>query len=234
MNSNELAIRVEEMMREGGIDEFAIVPVDRLSGAEPGFRPQDLMPSARSVIIYAIRLFEFPRLEILNPEGKPMGMTEYTANFFIAANLLDQLAYRTAKVIADAGFSTFPIQAGPPYDGRKLRGLISHKYVAEVAGLTQRGHSQVTISERFGPRIRLGSIITGAPLAAKMRTAPDVCHPDQCGFACAKACPAGALSEGPQPLDLNACDRFNEILISTGPLKIRCGRCLQACPVGKG
>ncbi len=231
MSEDQLTFSVAEFMKAGGVDLFAVVPVELVAGAEPGYRPQDLMPEVRAVITYAVRMFRFPRIEALDSEGKPRGMTEYTANFFIAANLLDQLAYRTACLINEAGYHAFPISSGPPYDGRKLRGLISHKYMMEAAGLTQRGLNQLTLSERFGPRIRLGSILTSAPLSQRIFDPPKLCIPQHCDHACVQACPVKALSRE-NKIDLQACDRFNEIVITTGPLKTRCGRCIQACPVG--
>lgn len=232
MGDDGLTLRVAKLMKSGSVDLFAVVPVDSLAGAEQGYRPQDLMPGAQCVIVYAVRMFKFPRIRDLDSEEKPVGLSEYTANFFIAANLLDQLAYRTSCLINDSGYDAFPIQSGPPYDGRKLRGLISHKYMMEMAGLTQRGLNHLTLSERFGPRIRLGSIITSAPLCAQTFSPPKLCIPELCDYACIKACPVKALSKE-NKIDLPACDRFNEIMITTGPLKTRCGRCVQVCPVGR-
>ena len=228
--SKELRQRVVEFMKAGGIDDIGILPVERAQNAEPGYMPQDLMPDVKSIIIYYIRQFKFPRLETMQQNNTPLGMIEYTANFFIGANLIDQLAYRTCCLINDEGYDAFPISSGPPYNGVKLRGLLSHKYMSELAGLTQRAMSGVTVSERFGPRIRLGAILTNAELSELTRAKPQLCEPDKCGEACAKACPTGAISR--EKLDLNACDRYNEIVVAFGPSKIRCGRCLDACPLG--
>ncbi len=227
----KLSVQVEKLMKDGGADLFAILPIADTVTAESGYQPSDVLPGAKFVIVYGVRQFEFPRLGIVEDGGLHQGMVEYTANFFIVANLLDHLAYRTACLINDHGYQALPINSGPPYDGRKLRGLVSHKYMAELAGLTERGISGVTISERFGPRIRIGCIITNAALTPLTHDKPHLCDPDKCDDACIKACPVNAISR--TKLDLNACDRFNEIIITSGPLKTRCGRCLYSCPVGK-
>lgn len=229
--SEQLTSLVEERLKGGGVDLFAVLPIEFTMSAEPGYRPIDIMPEAKSVIVYAIRMFNFPRQEKMTDNGMPLGRIEYTSNFFIAANLLDQLGYRVACMLDDLGFETIPISAGPPYDGRILHGLISHKYMAELAGLTQRAIADFTVSPQFGPRIRLMSLITTAPLTTKVYDKPILCDKEKCNFACAQACPAGALNDG--KLDKNACDRYNEIIIASGPSKIRCGRCIQACPVGR-
>ena len=102
MKNKELSLPVKDFMRAGGIDLLGVLPIEEVAEAEPGYGPQDLMPKANSVSVFAIRLFEFPRLEKLDEEGKPIGMTKYTANFFIAADILDHLAYRTSRLMHEA------------------------------------------------------------------------------------------------------------------------------------
>ena len=73
---------------------------------------QDILPTARSVLVYGIRLFKYPRIEKLSHDGIPEGITEYTANFFIAAAMLDHLSYRLAMFFQDHGYPSLPVHAG--------------------------------------------------------------------------------------------------------------------------
>jgi len=221
-------------LEQGGVDLFGVAGFESFAEAEPGHRPQDILPAAKSVLVYAVRLFDFPRLAQLNSENIPLGIHEYTANFFIAANLLDQLSYRLARSLHDQGHASIPIPAGPPYDGVRLRGFISHKYAAEMAGIGQRGLCDLLLTKRFGPRVRLASLITEAELTASQPLSGSLCKDfrNKCQLACVKACPVGAISLE-NGLDKWRCDRYNEIILSKGPIKIRCGRCVAACPIGR-
>ena len=143
------------------------------------------------------------------------------------------LSYRLAKFLQDQGFQSLPIPAGPPYDGVGLRGIISHKYAAEKAGIGHRGLCDLVLTKKHGPRIRLASIITEASLPMSQVKPDNLCaaYQGQCNYACVRACPARAISQT-DGIDKWRCDRYNEIVLSRGASKVRCGRCVQACPVG--
>ena len=224
---------VDRFLKQGGVDIFGVADISSFEEAEPGYRPQDILPTARSVLAYGIRMFRFPRMEKLSSENIPEGITEYTANFFIAAGMMDHLSYRLAMFMQDQGFQSLSIPAGPPYDGVGLRGIVSHKYAAELAGIGHRGLCDLLLTEKYGPRIRLTTVITEASLPARRSETGNLCeeHQNRCNFACVTACPVQAISQT-DGIDKSRCDRYNEIVLSKGPIKIRCGRCVWACPVG--
>jgi len=71
----------------------------------------------------------------------------------------------------------------------------SHRHAAVAAGLGEFGFSGLLLTPGFGPRQRLVSVITDAPLkASPMYNGPKLCRPDACGYACIKACPTTAMS----------------------------------------
>ena len=232
MNMN-LYEDISQLLRQGGVDIYGVAGIKSFEKAEPGYRPQDILPTVQSVLVYGIRMFRFPRLANVDRNKIPEGVTEYTANFFIAANILDQLNYRLAVFLQDRGFKSLPIPAGPPYDGVGLHGVISHKYAAEMAGIGQRALCDLLLTKQYGPRIRLTSLLTEAALPMGQPMTGDLCkdHQGQCELACVKACPIEAISPS-NGVDKWQCDRYNEIHLSRAGIKIRCGRCVWACPVG--
>jgi len=159
-----------------------------------------------------------------------------TANF-----LLDCIAIRIVNYCQDKGYRALPVPATQVLDEEKLLGAISHKAIAILAGLGWQGKSLLVINERFGPRIRLVSVLTTLPLAA------DKPLESRCGdcTACVEACPVGAIkgisfverapSRG-EAVNVQAC---NEHMLSIArsswwpPYRI-CGMCIKACPWGRG
>ena len=130
--------------------------------------------------------------------------------------------------------------------------LREHGYQAEVlvddnrlvdraaavrAGIGWWGKNTMVLTNRFGPWILLGSVVTSAPLEV---TAPDDRSCGTCS-ACLPACPTGALV-APGVLDARRC--IAALLQQRGslPLEFReaigdriygCDDCLDACPPGR-
>ena len=75
----------------------------------------------------------------------------------------------------------------------KLTVMFSHRHAAVAAGLGEMGLNSLFLDPKLGPRIRLASIITEAPMEANPLIEKRVCQPEHCGEACVKACPPQAL-----------------------------------------
>jgi ferredoxin len=71
----------------------------------------------------------------------------------------------------------------------------SHRHAAVAAGLGEFGWSGLTLTPKYGARIRFNSIITNAPLVpSQMYQGPALCRPKRCKHLCIKICPAKAFS----------------------------------------
>jgi len=77
---------------------------------------------------------------------------------------LNQLASRLASFLQREGYRAFPIAAAERADGETMRGLISHKLTAHLAGLGWIGKSCLLVTPEAGPRVRLDTVLTDAPL----------------------------------------------------------------------
>jgi epoxyqueuosine reductase QueG len=102
--------------------------------------------------------------------------------------------------------------------------VISHRVVAESAGIGWRGKNQLVIHERFSCAIRFSSIIVSLPLlqGKKMES--------QCGDckACEDAC--GYIRHREKLPDYREnCRRYILFLKSKGIEKDICGKCIKAC-----
>jgi epoxyqueuosine reductase QueG len=147
--------------------------------------------------------------------------------------------YRTAEDrIASWGYRCRKITSHLPAEAMPdLREELPQKTLATLAGLGWIGKSTLLVSPEYGPRIRLGTLLTDMPLATDAPMTQSRCG--RCD-ACVKACPVGAItgaawSQGMRRsefLDVVACHDYRaRSRTSSGRLQT-CGLCLKVCPVG--
>lgn len=144
---------------------------------------------------------------------------------------------RLSFVLERAGYRTVPVPASQILDDEKLIGLVSHKLVGHQAGLGWIGKNALLITPQVGPRLRLGTVLTDAPLI------PGTPMDDQCGDcrACVDACPPKALlgrnfhaeDERAARVKVDMCEAYRHHLKKNVTGVQACGMCLYACPVGR-
>ncbi len=83
-------------------------------------------------------------------------------------------------------------------------GAVDWKQAAVESGLGSWGESGLVITPRFGPRIRLGGVVTTADLPSDERLTWNPCR--DCGV-CIRVCPSGALS-GQGRIDKKRCGDY--------------------------
>jgi epoxyqueuosine reductase QueG len=154
--------------------------------------------------------------------------------------VLDQAALKIALLLQEQGAKALPIPASQTLDRERWRSYLSHKAVAVAAGVGWQGKSLLTIHPKFGPRIRLVTVLTNAPLT------PDPPLKNRCGScdACSKACPAQAIknnktqSHFPSREDALHFERCVEHLTNNCAKlphigSMICGVCIKVCPWGR-
>ncbi|MCX6006440.1 MAG: 4Fe-4S dicluster domain-containing protein [Chloroflexi bacterium] len=132
------------------------------------------------------------------------------------------------------------LDRSPDYS-RTLRHRFSHKMVGTRAGLGWIGKTDLFISRKFGPRLRLASILVDyhlRPLASPLEKS--LCG--KCNI-CVDACPAGAASgklwntriDRDEFYDAFKCQQKAKELSSEWRKQDDeiCGICIAVCPVGK-
>jgi epoxyqueuosine reductase QueG len=137
-------------------------------------------------------------------------------------------------------FSSLDLDRSPDYS-RTMRHRFSHKMVGTRAGLGWIGKTDLFVSRKFGPRLRLASLLVDYPL--KPLASPIV--KSRCGKCniCVEACPAGAASgmlwntkvDRDEYYDAFKCSKKARELSRSfaDPNHEICGICVSVCPVGK-
>jgi len=179
-----------------GVDLFGVAPIHRFSGAPEGRRPTDYLPNAKSVVVCAAKIPD-AAIDVAgryDEPGKTLG--PYMWSGYVVPNWdLSSAANRLARFLEVKGFKALPFPpTGLLYKYGNV-GDFSHRHAAVAAGLGEFGFSGLVLTPEFGPRQRLVSIITDAPLkASPMYKGPELCRPSACDYACIRACPTRAMT----------------------------------------
>ncbi|MFZ5585150.1 MAG: hypothetical protein ACOZHQ_04395 [Thermodesulfobacteriota bacterium] len=157
-----------------------------------------LLPGAVSVVVLATRH---------NPAA--LGSANLQAMQLETAYTYQQVslaAKRVERFLDDRGHHSLAVPAFLPVDMAApkygLKGEICWRRAAVRAGLGGYGQNGLLVTREFGAAVRLGGLLTRAPLEPDAPLAEGVC--DQCG-ACLAACPAQAFAAGPGKVDKRLC-----------------------------
>lgn len=192
--------RLKQFALTTGLDLLGVANIERFEGAPERMHPAEIFPECRSVIVTARRI----------PRGTYRGIEEGTlwSNYtFYAYNRLNSWfrpkgTYETACFIEDHGFEAVPCYPGVP-EGQPPRPPLRPGAVAPdvqmairiagcAAGLGEMGWSKVFLTRRFGPRQRLGMILTDAELEPDPLIAENERVCDRC-MACVADCPGHCI-----------------------------------------
>jgi epoxyqueuosine reductase QueG len=139
---------------------------------------------------------------------------------------LDDVAFVIAEMLLDDGHRSMAIGASQIVNSSPPQGHVSHRHLAQAAGIGWIGRSGLLVTPEYGARVRLVTVLTDAPLAAGSPL------PFSCGLcaACAAACPANAIKARPEQHDLDACyAKLTEFTRIPYVGQHICGVCVKAC-----
>jgi len=189
-------ITLTESLRAAALDEGAsllgFAPVERYETLprQCGPRPTDVFPGAKSVIALAVQMpdacMERACFHDYNdPEGGHVNV--------IASLRINLVAARLTRMLQAQGATAFPVSATIVWRYRPYKqyptpfiGDISHRHMAAGAGLGEFGWNGLLMTKEYGPRVRLGTVITDAELSpTPLYDGPPLC--DRC-MRCVREC----------------------------------------------
>ncbi len=151
---------------------------------------------------------------------------------------VDHIALRLAREMETKGSKALPIPTSQYRKPGERIALFSHKLAGYLAGLGWIGKNCLLITSKFGPRVRLASILTDCELESGTPLQGEC---GNCGE-CIEACPVGALkgvefceSEGVEKrINVNACGTYRDGKDAGARRGAHvCALCLARCPKGK-
>jgi len=178
-----------------GADVAGVASARKLK--EAGAILREPLEGARSVIVLGARQ-SFGALD-----SPVIQMAQHDTIF--AYRKIDIAAHELVRLLEDAGHAAVAIPTFIPIDmGDEIKGMlgeVDHRRAAVEAGMGVYGLNNLLVTERFGPRLRLATVLTTAAIEPNRRLRKKVCT--ECGE-CVKACPADALDD-PGKTDKRAC-----------------------------
>ena len=161
----------------------------------------------------------------------------YFQHYRAANALLDQIAFRLAREIEKLGFSAFPVAASQSLGkDNPYRGVIPHKTAAVLSGLGFVGKSGLFLSNEYGSKLRLATVLTDMPLKSELPVIENGCG--DCNL-CKTACPAGAIfgekptTNGERNFDPEKCSKYMKEKFQHIGRGSVCGICIKVCPKNK-
>ena len=187
------------------IPVFGIASASLLQDEPSGYRPHDMLASAKSILCLGIPV---PK-GIFKSEERSQWMYWRAANIYYRN--IDAVLMRAASIIEGEGEAAVPVYGCFPYDIKgkgDFWGYMSLIRMAETVGIGKIGKNGLLFNSKYGPRLILGGIVTTAKLSSKARPEKDEkgC-PEDC-FACQEQCPVKAIDKSGK-VDRVVCIKYS-------------------------
>jgi len=199
---------VEELKKfflRNNVKIFGIAKAALLQNEPLGYRPSDMLASAKSILCLGIPV---PK-GIFKCQERSEWMYWRAANIFYRN--IDAVLMRACSMIEEKGEIAVPVYGCFPYDIKgkgDFWGYLSLVRMGEAVGIGKIGKNGLLFNSSFGPRLILGGIVTTAklPSIAWPNKDENGC-PQEC-FACQEQCPVHAVDRSGK-VDWVVCIKYS-------------------------
>lgn len=213
-----------------GADLVKIAAADRWEQypvTEKEFWPQRIWPWCTKVIVMAVPL-PIPIIETT-----PSAI--YAELYNTTNRLLDNMAYQLTAYLMQKGYRAIFFPRDCYGDISVLvnnpAAAFSHVLAGYYGGMGTFGYSHNLLTKEYGPRVRLVSVLTDAPIPADPMLEEELCI--ECGL-CERKCPNQCFTKVPgqkqAAMDRVRCAQYHEQLKKE--YHFPCGICATVCPIG--
>ncbi len=219
MDKNKNYSDLKKFSLEAGIDLFGVADVSEIR-KEFAIK-ENIANKLDKAVCLGMRLSGAVLEEIKDAPTKI-----YFHHYRTANALLDQTALKIANFIQRRGFLAFPIPASVILDWQNQTAHLSHKKLAQLAGLGWIGRNNLLVSQNLGSQLRLVTVLTDMPLKTGKPLKKD------CGtcFLCVNLCPAQAIKDDPRGFEYIKCfEKLKEFQKNKLVDQYICGVCVNAC-----
>jgi epoxyqueuosine reductase len=232
--------QIQSIAKDYGID---LMGVAELKAAREALTRQGgaLFEKYPRAISLGCRISDEVVNSIANHNDRALIMNYQAHIYTIVNQRLDQAALSMTKVLMENGYVAFPVPASQVLSYEDYTGLVPHKTAAHLAGLGWIGKSALLVTRKYGPRLRLATVYTDAPLPVGT---PKKVGCGSCRV-CVDACPPGACT-GNNFEEKEAREFIFDAGKCNGYMKERrlnllgkrvyggnCGLCVLVCPFGE-
>ncbi len=232
----------------GRVSALGFASIDRFNAAPEAHHPGRVCKDARTVIVFGIPVSR----GVLSSPAYNLHLLQRA--YHTVYRHLDEISFELCNFIEDQGrFDTVMIPSYAPLVFHEFEpwGMISLKHAAVNAGLGAFGRSGLMYHPQYGALLRLGAVITSAPMPADpvndQMPCPEKCH------ACQQKCQSSAFSETGEfqkmtclghtikhaiyPLalkDEQGLKHIERVINTAGnDYWLACDECLKVCPLNK-
>lgn len=200
-----------------------------------------LLPASLKDLTQAISIATHLSDRIIEEISEREGPTQtYFHHYRTINTLLDQIALKGMLQIQRWGYGAMAIPASQSLNEKdqQFRGRFPHRMAATRGGLGWIGKNSCLVTQEYGPRVRLVTILTDMPLTVDEPVTESKCS--DCRI-CAEACPAGALSgninwkpglEREAMVEPALCSHHMKKEYQHIGRGAVCGICFRVCPLG--